>query len=127
MAENTARTAPAGRVEGHGRSADEPVVLINVFEVPAEQVDAVIADWRRRAEIMAGMPGFRGYRLHRAIAADARFQLVNVAQWASRAHWEAATANPEFQARIRALQADASTAVSANPALYRVAADHAAE
>ncbi|HWE91402.1 MAG TPA: antibiotic biosynthesis monooxygenase family protein [Pseudonocardiaceae bacterium] len=97
----------------------DPVTLINVFEVPADQVDAIVADWRRRAELMSTMPGFRDYQLHRAISADARFQLINVAHWDSAEAWQAATSNPEFQAQISVVANNPN--VTATPALYQVA------
>lgn len=97
----------------------EPVTLINVFEVPAEQVDEFVALWRERAAIMSRQPGFRDSRLHRAISSDTRFQLVNVAHWDSHEAWQAATANPEFQAAIRAVGEQPGIRFSASPALYR--------
>lgn len=105
-------------------SGDGPVTLINVFEVPAEEVDRFIAGWRERARIMSGAPGFRDSRLHRAMSSEARFQLVNVATWDSREAWEAATANPEFQAQLAAVADDTGARVAANPALYQVAAEY---
>ncbi|MEV4437099.1 antibiotic biosynthesis monooxygenase family protein [Streptomyces sp. NPDC049555] len=103
---------------------DTSVTFINVIEVPAEQVEMFIAQWRERARIMSTAPGFRDSRLHRAVTSQARFQLVNVAHWDSHEAWEAAMANPEFQARMRALEDDPNVKVSANPALYRVAATY---
>lgn len=97
----------------------EPVTLINVFEVPAEQVDEFIALWRDRAAIMSSQPGFRAAQLHRAISAESRFQLVNVAQWESQQACAAAMANPEFQAALRELAEQPGIRFSANPALYR--------
>ncbi len=38
---------------GHETSPDGPITVINVFEVPADQVGEFIARWRTRAEIMA--------------------------------------------------------------------------
>ncbi|MGE5762650.1 MAG: antibiotic biosynthesis monooxygenase family protein [Mycobacterium leprae] len=101
-----------------GSPADEPITLINVFEVPAQQVGTFVEQWRARAEIMTSAPGFRDARLHQALSPNARFQFVNVAHWDSREAWEAAQANPEFRARIDALEAEVR--VGANPALYRV-------
>ncbi|HEY4023702.1 MAG TPA: antibiotic biosynthesis monooxygenase family protein [Pseudonocardiaceae bacterium] len=97
----------------------EPVTLINVFEVPADQVDAFVADWQRRADIMAAAPGFRDFRLHRALSKDSRFQLVNVAHWDSEEHLAAARSNPAFSAQIDAL-AQRGQAGYANPAVYEV-------
>ncbi len=103
---------------------DATVTFINVIEVPAEQVDMFIAQWRERAKIMSTAPGFRDSRLHRAVSSKTRFQLVNVAHWDSHQAWEAAMSHPEFQARMRALEDDRSVEVSASPALYEVVASY---
>jgi hypothetical protein len=58
-----------------------PVTLINVFDVPAEHVEAFIAAWRERAALMSTKPGFLDTRLHRALSPQTRFQLVNIAHW----------------------------------------------
>lgn len=94
---------------------EAPVVLINVFELPADHVGVFIEEWRVRAELMSKAPGFRDSRLHRALTPDARFPLVNVAHWDSRSAWEGAVANPEFQRRARE-----QTRAAAHPALYEV-------
>lgn len=99
---------------------DGPVTVINVFEVPAEQVDKFIAWWRTRAEIMAAAPGFRGTRLHRAVSSQARFQLVNVAHWDSQAAHDDASGSRASRDRVRALREDPEMRVSANPATYEV-------
>jgi len=96
----------------------EPVTLINVFEVTQDELDPFLADWRLRAEFMSRQPGCRSFRLHRALAPDSKFQLVNVAEWDSADALQAAVAQPEFQAGIRHA-AETFTAV-AHPALYRV-------
>src|SRR6266496_2278309 len=100
-----------------------PVTLINVFEVPAEHVDVFIAHWRERAALMREKPGFLDSRLDRALSAQTRFQLVNVAHWESREAYQAAIADTEFQARISAVTAEAQVPISANPALYQVAVE----
>ncbi len=92
--------------------------MINVFEVPVAQVEDFIAQWRVRATIMSKAPGFRDLRLHRAISTDARFQVVNVARWDSKRAWQAAVANPEFQAPLHAHLDDPDQHFSASPALY---------
>lgn len=107
---------------GHEPSADGPITVINVFEVPAERVEEFIAQWRTRAEIMAAAPGFRDARLHRAISPQARFQLVNIAHWDSQADLEAAQGSDAFQDRIRALREDPQPRFSAYPAVYEIAA-----
>ncbi len=103
---------------------DSPVTLINIFEVPAEHVDAFVAAWRERAALMSTKPGFLGTQLHRALSPQARFQLVNVARWESREAFEAATADAKFQERIEAASSDPRVPISANPDLYRVVASY---
>lgn len=122
-----------------------PVTLINVFEIPAEQVDAFIEGWAERAKIMSTHPGFRDTRLHRALSPEGRFQLVNVAHWDSAESYAAARADDEFQASRAATVADLhdrgvdvafgqgekaravrqGPRVVANPQLYRVVAGYA--
>ncbi len=101
-------------------SPDSPITVINVFEIPAEQVEKFIAWWHTRAEIMTAAPGFRDARLHRAVSSRARFQLVNVAHWDSRAAHDEASASTASQDRVRALREDPEMRVSANPAAYEV-------
>lgn len=78
--------------------------MINIFELPAEQVKEFIAQRGVRAKIMAAAPGFQDSRLHRAVSPEARFQLVNIAHWDSQAHLDAALGSGAFQDRIRALR-----------------------
>jgi len=99
------------------------VTLINVFEMHSDHVDAFIEQWRERAEMMSTKPGFLNSHLHRALSPDAKFQIVNVAHWESADAMEAATADPEFQRRIRAVTANVEKPVSAHPALYAVAVE----
>lgn len=99
----------------------EPVTFINVFEVPPDQLDEFFADWTKRAEFMSRQPGFRSYRLHRALSGESRFQLINVAEWDSAEALQTAVADPEFQAGIRG--AAERFDVQGFPGLFRVAAE----
>ncbi|MGH4033073.1 antibiotic biosynthesis monooxygenase family protein [Actinomycetota bacterium Odt1-20B] len=100
-----------------------PVTFVNVFDIAAEQLDAFIAQWERRAALMSTKPGFLDSRLHRARSSQTRFQLVNVSHWESQQAWEAATADGEFRARTHAASTDPRTPVISNPGLYDVAAE----
>lgn len=58
---------------------------------------------------------------HRAVNPQARFQVVNVAHWASREALAAAQANPDFQAPLRArASSDPDLWSQAHPAVYEV-------
>src|SRR5262245_28427921 len=96
----------------------EPVTLINVFEVPQDELDAFVDDWRTRAEFMSRQAGFRSFRLHRALSPDSKFQLVNVAEWESAEALQAAVSHPDFQAGISHV-AETFTG-TAHPGLFRV-------
>ena len=73
------------------------VVLINPFEVDLADADGFIRSWGKAAEYMKRQPGFIRTRLHRALAPDARFGFINVAEWESPQHFMNAIQTPEFQ------------------------------
>jgi heme-degrading monooxygenase HmoA len=101
------------------------VTLINIFEIGSDDVDAFVQQWRERAEFLGRQPGFRTLRLHRALSADPRFQLVNVAEWDSAEALQAATSKDFFkQSAQRFMQ---NFAVAAYPAIYRVVIEARAE
>ena len=72
------------------------VILINPFEVPPDRGDDFLAGWSGAADYMRRQPGFAGTRLHRALSPEARFGFVNVAEWESPQHFQAAVTRPEF-------------------------------
>jgi heme-degrading monooxygenase HmoA len=109
-----------------GTAPDTAVTFINVFEISADHVDAFVAEWEQRAALMSTRPGFIDSRLHRAQRSETRFQLINVAHWASREAWEAATADPEFRRRTQAVQEDQRTPVTSSRGLYDVAVEFSA-
>ena len=73
------------------------VILINPFEIPEDREDECLAFWERAAEYMRKQPGFISTRLHRAIVPQARFTLINMAEWESVEHFEKAMNNEEFK------------------------------
>lgn len=70
---------------------NDPVTLINAFEVPADQVDVTVAFWENARDFLKEQPGYISTRLHQALAPDAKFQLINVAIWQSPEAFQAAT------------------------------------
>ncbi|WP_067539529.1 antibiotic biosynthesis monooxygenase family protein [Nocardia crassostreae] len=100
---------------------DHGVTFINAIELPADQIDDFIRQWRERAALMRTAPGFRDVRLHRALLPGARFQLVNIAHWDSAEACEAAGLNPAVVASVD----EARKVASANPGLYEVVAEFA--
>ena len=66
------------------------ITVINSFEVPAGREDEFLRLWKRVNAYVKRKPGYLSHKLHRAIAPDAPFRFVNVAQWASMAQFEGA-------------------------------------
>jgi heme-degrading monooxygenase HmoA len=90
------------------------VILINPFEVAEETTDEeFLQGWQRAADYMREQPGFLASSLHRALAPDARFRFVNVAEWESPQHFQAAVTSEEFRDL-------AQGAAPGSPALYEV-------
>ena len=90
-----------------------PVVLVNTFIVPPADADRLLAAWSADAAIMKRQPGFISTQMHRGIAGSGAF--MNYAVWESVAHFRAAFANPQFQARL----ADYPDTATASPHLFR--------
>jgi heme oxygenase (mycobilin-producing) len=90
------------------------VILINPFEVAEETTDEeFLQGWQRAADYMREQPGFLASSLHRALAPDARFRFVNVAEWESPQHFQAAVTSEEFRDLAKG-------AAPGSPALYEV-------
>lgn len=96
-----------------------PITFINVFEIESGQLESFLTGWRERAAFMSKQPGFRSFRLHRALSPDSQFQLVNVAEWESADALHAAMAQETFKASVR--RAVDELGVTAHPGVYRVA------
>jgi heme-degrading monooxygenase HmoA len=73
------------------------VIVINPFEVPEGREDEALAMWEKFAEYFRKQPGYVSTKLHRAINPDARFHLINVAEWESAERFQAALNNEELQ------------------------------
>lgn len=92
------------------------VILVNCFEVPAGRENEFFSLWQQVNHYMRTKKGYLGHRLHRSLAADARFRFVNVARWASEEDFNAA-----HDAGFRNLVGQpAWAAFRSTPALYEV-------
>jgi heme-degrading monooxygenase HmoA len=90
-----------------------PVVLADTLVVRPEDADPLLALWAADASIMKRQPGFISTQLHRGIAGSGT--VLNYAVWETVAHFRAAFADPEFQARI----AEYPESMTASPHLFR--------
>jgi len=92
------------------------VILLNPFEVPAGKEEEALELWERGAAVMRKSPGFISTRLHRAISPDARFLLINMAEWESPQHFMAAADSDEF----KEVTAGSKELIPHFPGLYEV-------
>ncbi len=90
------------------------VVLINPFEVSAGQEEEFLTRWREAAEQLRHASGFISTRLHESLDPQAKYRFVNVAEWESPQHFQAAMRTEAFQEIARKMP------FAASPALYRV-------
>ena len=90
-----------------------PVVLINKFNVAAEEVEQFLSAWTSDAEVMKRQPGFISTQLHRGTSGSSVF--LNYAVWESPTHFKRAFNNPEFQSKLKDYPA---TAIG-SPHLFR--------
>lgn len=72
-----------------------PVVLVNIFQVAEEDVEALLKAWEADANWMKLQPGYISTQLHQGIAGSRVF--LNYALWESVAHFRAAFNHPEFK------------------------------
>ena len=93
----------------------QPVTLINVFEVPEGKLPEAITYWEASRAFLATQPGFIRTRLHQSIAPNARFQLINVAEWDSPQSFQAASARMQQEVRVPAPEGSRFV-----PGLYRI-------
>ncbi len=85
-------------------SAPQPVILINVFTVPAGKEAEALAFWEAAAKFLETQDGYISTALHKAILPNARFQLVNVAKWESTDAFNRATAALRDKAHLKPVQ-----------------------
>ncbi len=93
------------------------IILINPFEVPEGKQEEFLKGWYKAAEHMRRAPGFLSTRLHESVDPQATFRFVNVAEWESPQHVQAAMRTEAFEQISRTMP------FAASPALYRVIAE----
>ncbi|ACB95832.1 antibiotic biosynthesis monooxygenase family protein [Beijerinckia indica] len=94
-------------------SDGEPVILVNLFHVAAQDVDQLLRAWADDAAFFKAQPGFISTQLHRGIAGSCTF--LNYAIWESVEAFRTAFGNPVFQSKLAAYPSSAT----ASPHLFR--------
>ena len=90
-----------------------PVILINMFQVAAADIPALLKAWENDANWIKKQPGYISTQLHEAIGGSAMF--LNYAVWESVSHFRAAFNHPDFKS---ALEHYPSSTI-ASPHLFR--------
>ncbi len=93
----------------------EHVTLINAFIVPVGKEAEAVRFWDKAADFMRGQPGYVSTALHQSILPDAKYMLINVAQWESVDAFKAASKALRTESGIKPLEG-----LVPNPSLYKV-------
>ena len=92
------------------------ITVINPFEVPAGREDEALSMWEAFAEYFRTQPGYVSTKLHKAINPDARFHLINIAEWETVEAFQAALNNPALMDVAKDLPGD----IPHYPGLYEI-------
>ncbi len=93
----------------------DPVVLINIFEVPDSDAEEFIAAWERTRDYLQTLSGHVDTALHQATSPGADFQFVNIAHWRSAEEFTEAIQSEGFRKSAIGLR------WPMHPTLYRIA------
>jgi heme-degrading monooxygenase HmoA len=96
-------------------STEQPLVLINAFEVPEASDDEFDAAWESAREFLETQPGYVETALHLTVSPDSAFRFVNIAHWRTAEDFQTAVTSDGFRAAAAGLAQYRS-----HPGLYRV-------
>ncbi len=82
-----------------------PVILINKFNVKAEDAEQLLQAWAHDAGWMKLQPGYISTQLHRGIGGSCVF--INYAVWETVEDFKNAFSSPEFQSKLSRYPAEA--------------------
>ncbi len=83
----------------------EPLVLIDAFEVPAEEGERFRGAWEAARDRLQCQAGYVDTSMHQSVMPGVDFQFVNVGRWGSADHFQAATQTPGFRKSASGLAA----------------------
>ncbi len=95
------------------QSEEDPIVLINIFNIAPEDEDALLKAWTHDADFMKVQPGYISTQLHKGIAGSSTY--VNYAIWQDVESFRNAFMHPEFQSRLE----DYPQSAVAQPHLFK--------
>lgn len=104
-----------GLLTANAESHAENVVLINTFTVPADVLEETIVYWEQARDFLKTQPGYVSTKLHQSLSPDAKYLLVNVAEWESADAFKAATTLMQSSASLPTING-----VVPGPQLYKV-------
>jgi len=112
------RRRPDGTQRGDD-AMNDPVVAINVYSVPKGKEEEFLKWWHEMKETLTGVPGFTSGRLHRSLQEDARFNFINVAEWANSNYSQAyENSMPSMTSQL------AQLGVETTPALFAIVSQY---
>ena len=112
-----ASTTPEGRTALSSVNGQTPVTLMNSFAVPEGRDEAFVELWMQTSHYFRAQPGFLSLRLHKAVTPGTPYRYVNVARWASDAHYRTPHGTEEFR---RLVTQEAWKEFPSSPTLYQV-------
>ena len=76
---------------------NNPVVLINTFEVPVAEEQAFLQQWEQARDVLMTQDGYLASQLHQSLDSGETACFVNVGTWASEPAFRRAIERPEFR------------------------------
>ena len=77
--------------------SNNPVVLINTFDVSPGDEETFLANWEQARDFLMTQDGYLASQLHQSIGSDRGARFVNVGTWASEPAFHQAITKPEFR------------------------------
>ena len=89
------------------------ITLINVFEVPKGKEIEAIAMWEQARDFLKKQPGYITTKLHQSVDENARFALINIAEWKDEASFKKAQSKMRAELKLPFIEG-----LRGNPTLY---------
>lgn len=92
-----------------------PVILINIFEVPNNQLEETIKLWEIAKGFLENQPGYVSTKLHQSLNPEGKFQLINIAEWETAKDFKIAIQKMKKEVKLPKIKGLNST-----PGLYKI-------
>jgi len=82
------------------KNPEAPFDFINLLEVPEDEMDQFVTDWKRRSAVMGQEAGFISADLEKSLLKDHKYQIINVAHWQSYNAWVDANNDDTYSKKL---------------------------